>query len=405
MTNTLQQSISRMRLGTAGATLTFAVMLALGMVTTRAAQTQTFTVLHSFAGSPDGTKPYGGLARNAKGNLYGTTNLGGDSNCNPPYGCGVVFQVDTSGKETVYSLPGGADGLLPYAGLIGDAAGNLYGTTYFGGLYNGGTVFKLDTSDTETVLYKFNGSSDGQYPAGGLLRDKAGNLYGTTQYGGSPGNGTVFTLSTTGTETVLHSFTGYPSDGAYPTYTSLLRDAKGNLYGVTEEGGASNEGMVYKLSPNGTLTVLHNFIGGTRDGCYPYGTPAMDKNDNLYGTTRQCGSHHHGIVWKVSSKGTETVLHNFAGGSSDGAGPYTGVIMDATGNLYGDTYGGGTYGLGTVYELNTKGALTLLHSFAGYPSDGANPMGGVIRDTKGNLYGTTLMGGNIGCGTVWKLTP
>jgi len=183
----------------------------------------------------------------------------------------------------------------------------------------------------------------------------------------------------------------------------LLMDAKGNLYGVTAQGGASNKGVVFKLSKNGRLTVLHSFVGGKADGCYPYGTPAMDAKGNLYGTTYMCGTANAGVVWKVGAKGTENVLHNFAGGSSDGAYPYAGVIMDAKGNFYGDTAYGGSSGDGTVYELNKKGKLTLLHSFAG--SDGESPIGGLIRDAKGNLYGTAYEGGSDLYGTVWKLTP
>jgi uncharacterized repeat protein (TIGR03803 family) len=162
---------------------------------------------------------------------------------------------------------------------------------------------------------------------------------------------------------------------------------------------------VYRLSKAEQLTVLHSFAGGMNhtDGLYPYGTPAMDKNGNLYGTTEEGGSLELGIIWKVSKNGTETVLHNFAGGSSDGANPFAGVIVDAKGNLYGDTAEGGSgANLGTVYELNKKGTLTLLRGFT--VPDGASPYGGLIRDAKGNLYGTALGGGSRGYGTVWKLT-
>jgi len=155
----------------------------------------------------------------------------------------------------------------------------------------------VNTKGTETVLYNFTGgTTDGCHPYGGLLRDKAGNFYGTTEDCGSSGYGTVFEVSKSGKETVLHSFAGGSSDGKYPLYTSLLMDAKGNMYGVTEEGGASGYGLVYELSKKGTVTVLHSFTGAT-DGCYPLGTPAMDKTGNLYGTpgravptaTESCG--------------------------------------------------------------------------------------------------------------------
>jgi len=244
-----------------------------------------------------------------------------------------------------------------------------------------------------------------------LILDAMGNLYGTTFTGGSTGiDGTVFKLSNTGEETVLHSFMGSPSDGGFPTLAGVVMDTKGNLYGNTFEGGASpyDGGVVYKLSESGQLTVLHSFPVGEKDGEEPMGTPIMDKQGNLYGTT-STGGPNYGIVWKVSQKGKEKVLHSFAGGPSDGAFPYAGVIRDAKGNLYGVTTLGGTgtvcgqYACGTVYELSKKGTLTLLHSFTG--ADGNYPVGGLIMDAKGNLYGTTEYGGNYGYGTVWKLTP
>ncbi len=257
-------------------------------------------------------------------------------------------------------------------------------------------------SGTFAVLHSFvGGSSDGAAPQSGLIRDKNGNLYGTTVYGGSSNFGVVFRVATNGRFTVLHSFAG--SDGGYPQHGSLLMDTKGNLYGTNQQGGAAgNCGVVYKLSKSGTLTVLHSFAGGTTDGCGAVGTPAMDRLGSLYGTTFEGGASNEGIVWKVSKRGTETVLHSFAGGTTDGGHPYAGVIRDAKGNLYGDTFEGGATGVGTVYELS-KGTLTLLHSFAG--SDGAYPVGGVIRDAQGNLYGTTYQGGSSASGTVWKLTP
>lgn len=395
MTNTQQQSISMIRLGAAA--LALAVLLGL-VVTTQSAQAQTFTTLYNFTGASDGGYPFAGLVRDKTGNLYGTTYSGGSSTT------GTVFKVNKSGTETVlYSFTDGTDGGLPYAPLVRDAGGNLYGTTELGGASGYGTVFKVDPSDAETVLHSFaSGITDGQLPLGGLLRDTKGNLYGTTFEGGNPGYGTVFKVDASGTETLLHSFAGTPG-GGYPRYENLIMDTKGNLYGVTQAGGTNSYGIVFKLSKSGKFTVLHNFIGGTTDGCLPFGTLVMDKKDNLYGTAESCGSSGDGVVWKLSKKGVETVLHNFAGGSSDGAIPIAGVIMDAKGNLYGNTEEGGSASLGTVYELNKKGTLTVLHSFAG--SDGEAPFGGVIRDAKGDLYGTSSAGGTGGYGTVWKLTP
>ena len=400
MSNTKQPCSSKIRRGAASTVLTLVVVLGLGIVTTQSAQAQNFTLLWSFAGDPGPGNPYAGLFQDTAGNLYGTTYGGGTS------GAGTVFKVSKTVKDTVlynFCAYNCTVGYNPYAGLIQDTAGNLYGTTSQGGSSNDGAVFKLTKSGEETVLYSFTGgTTDGCDPEGGLLRDTAGNLYGTTYACGVSGYGTVFKLSPgkTWTETILHSF-AY-SDGANPYLTSLLMDAKGNLYGITSKGGGGY-GTVYKLSiKSKKFTLLYSFTGGTADGCYSSGTPLRDTKGNLYGTSEACGSSNLGIVWKLSKQGKETILHNFAGGTSDGANPYAGVIMDA-GDLYGTTYAGGASGLGTVYELKSKRTLTVLHSFAG--SDGENPYAGVIRNPKGDFYGTTFTGGSGGFGTVWKLTP
>lgn len=314
-----------------------AVMLVvvLAVVTTPLAGAQTFTVLYNFLGSPDGAGAYTGLVLGTAGNLYGTTPYGG-----PSYG--TVYKVDTNGTETLlHDFAGGTDGCYPWANLILDIAGNLYGTTSNCGPLGSGTVFKIDTSGTETILHSFAGGTiDGAFPFGGLILDTKGNLYGTTQLGGPSGYGVVFRLDPSGHESVLHSFAGGPADGAYPYLTSLLMDAKGNLYGVTQNGGTSGNGVVYRLNRSGRFTVLHSFSGGT-DGCYPLGTLVMDVKRFLYGTARACGSIGWGSVWRVSQSGTYVVLHNFAGGTTDGANPNAGVTLDGKGNLYGDTAGGG----------------------------------------------------------------
>jgi uncharacterized repeat protein (TIGR03803 family) len=257
-------------------------------------------------------------------------------------------------------------------------------------------------AQTLTVLHRFTSSPDGAYPYAGLVRDAAGNLYGTTYEGGSSdlrdgvsGYGTVFKLDTSGTETVLHRFTSSP-DGAYP-YAGLVRDAAGNLYGTTSEGGSSDYGTVFKLDTSGNETVLHNFTGG--DGSYPYAGLVRDATGNLYGTTLYGGASGVGTVFKLDTSGNETVLHNFTGG--DGAYPYAGLVRDATGNLYGTTFRGGSSDYGTVFKLDTSGTETVLHSFTGY-SDGSNPRGGLVMDAAGNLYGTTEMIGEA-FGTVFKL--
>jgi uncharacterized repeat protein (TIGR03803 family) len=353
----------------------------------------TETVLYSFTGST-GQDPLAGLAVSG-GSDYGTTESGGAHNY------GAVFKLDSTGTETVLLSFDYSHGARPNAGLISDKAGNLYGTTQQGGANSDGVVFKIAPDGTETVLHTFTGfsSGDGAYPVAGLIRDSKGHLYGTTQHGGPSDNGTVFKLAKSGSETVLYSFSG-ASDGAWP-YGGLIEDSAGNFFGTTIEGGTSNDGIVFKLSRNGSETVLHNFGGS--DGMYPVAGLIMDGPGNLYGTTKQGGAHGSGTVFKVAPDGTETVLHSFAG-ASDGAFPMCNLIMDKKGNLYGTANGGGAHGAGTVFKVSAKGADTTLYSFAG-GSDGAFPQAPVIRDPAGNLYGTTSSGGAGSDGTVFMVAP
>ena len=396
MTKRLHQRISRITASTA--ILAFAGLLTL--FATQPAPAQTLKALYSFTGAADGGDPFPAVIQDAAGNLYGTTDYAGTAFA------GVVFKVSKTGKETVLynfcSLTGCTDGQYPYAPLVRDAAGNLYGTTQYGGASNIGVVFKISPGGKETVLHSFTGGSDGVYPYAGLFRDAAGNLYGTTENGGTANLGVVFKISKTGKETVLHSFTGGPNDGSYPASASFYMDAKGNLYSVASQGGTSGEGVLYKLGPKGKLTILHSFTAGTTDGCYPYGTPAVDANGNMYGGTGGCGTSNFGVVWKVSKNGTETILHNFSG-ASDGQSPLAGVILDADGNIYGSTNTGGASGFGTAFEIHKNGKFTLLHDFTG-GTDGKYLYGGLILDPEGRVYGTTINGGTGGYGTVWRIT-
>ena len=257
-------SIPRLR-AAASVALAFATVLELGVVATPSVHAQTYRekLLYSFTGTTDGASPEASLVRDRAGNLYGTALLGGDPSCTQWQGnsCGVVFEVTKTGKETVlYSFTGTPDGASPYAPVVRDAAGNLYGTTYAGGVSGGcGAVYEVTDTGNESVLFSFNGT-DGCQPDSGLIRDKAGNLFGTTGDGGPSGYGTVFKLDTSGTETVLHFFSGLP-DGESPI-AGLARDTKGNLYGTTFNGG-SGYGTVFKVDANGTETVLYSFTGGT----------------------------------------------------------------------------------------------------------------------------------------------
>jgi uncharacterized repeat protein (TIGR03803 family) len=344
----------------------------------------------------------------------------------------AVIPGGGSGSENVlYSFAGGSDPKLPYAGLIFDKAGNLYGTTEFGGTHNQGTVFEISPNTnatwTESVLYNFTGNADGGQPYARLTFDASGNLYGTTNFGGSAncamGCGTVFKLtpgSSGWTETVFYTFTG-GEDGREPS-ARVLFDSAGNLYGTTLLGGKIGSvcnagcGTVFKLthsSSGWTESVLYAFEGGV-DGASPYDGLTFDTAGNLYGTTYAGGTSGSGTVFKLtpsSSAWTESVLHSFIGGN-DGKYPYGDLILDAAGNLYGTTFLGGAAGYGILFELqpNSKGQWneTVFHIFGNLPS--ANPVAGLVMDAAGNIYGTTMEGGTetscgAGCGTLFKLTP
>jgi uncharacterized repeat protein (TIGR03803 family) len=336
----------------------------------------------------------------------------------------------TGSEQSLYNFAGGADPKSPYAGLVFDKAGNLYGTTQSGGANGQGTVFEVthnsDGSWTETILYSFTGSADGAQPSAGLIFDASGNLYGTTNFGGSGncnmGCGTVFKLTPASggwTETVLYTFTG-SGDGREP-YARLLSDPAGNLYGTTLFGGNVNSacttgcGTVFKLTPASggwTESVLYAFTGAA-DGASPYAALRIDPAGNLYGTTYAAGAYGSGAVFKLSpgsSNWTESVLHAFRG-AHDGKYSYGDVILDAAGNVYGTAFQGGSQGYGVVFELmpSSKGwQEKVLHSFGNAPS--ANPVAGLVMDPAGNLYGTTFAGGNqtscgATCGTLFKLAP
>jgi uncharacterized repeat protein (TIGR03803 family) len=341
-----------------------------------------------------GAGPSSGVIRDSEGNLYGTTGAGG------AHGYGTLFKLSPTGSETVlYSFKGGTDGSGP-VGVIEDSAGNFYGTTAKGGTYNDGTVFEFSATGSETVLHSFHGGTDdGDLPNGGLVQDSEGNLYGTTYEGGIDDEGTVFKVSATGSETVLHSFKKGDNDGIAPE-AGVIRDSKGNLYGTTYGGGAHGYGAVFKVSPTGTETVLYSFKGGT-DGVAPYAGVIRDSAGNLYGTTRYGGAKGYGAVFKLSPTGPETMLHSFET-ITDGVYPIAGVIRDSEGNLYGTTPYGGSKVQGNVFKLSPSGSETVLFSFSG--KDGETPEASLIRDSEGNLYGTTLQGG-VGAGNVFKLSP
>ncbi len=417
-------------------------LIVFAAATSMAAQEETilanFGTTTSVGQSPDG------IVRDSAGNLYGTTYGGG------VYGAGTVFKVSPTqngGWTTTYlynfgSFPG--DGVYPYAGLAMDSSGNLYGVTSQGGGqqcsdgYNDfgcGTVFELSPSGsngewTETILYSFrsNANNDGYNPVRGLVLDSAGNLYGTTLYGGASGvsfGGTVFELrrSVQGVwnERVLHRF-GFGNDGVQPV-GPLVLDKSGNLYGVTQDGGGPNAfGTAFALehtSSGWREKILFRF-SSVSTGQNPGSGLISDSNGNLYGITAPLVTEQDlsGNVFELSLRpsGTwkETVLHSFGPTDPAGYNPETALTLDSVGNLYGTTAQGGAGNWGTVFRLQRSDSglwtETVLHSFPSYGTDGKNPDSALVFDASGNLYGTTVYGGTAtGAdgqnGTVFEITP
>ena len=316
------------------------------------AQARGYTVVHDFAGPPgDGSFPYNKVSFGPGGEIYGATNLGGASNN------GTIFKIDPDGKQTLlHSFAGGADGSDPNAGVtIDPATGNLYGTTTFAGTgacrEGCGLFYRLAADGTYTVLHDFDNTDDGQYPAGQLLRDKLGNIYGATTSGGPNGGGAIFKYDTKGNFRVLHAFGG--ADGFSPQ-GHLLQDRAGTLYGATMQGGANDYGTVYKMGPDGKgFSVLYSFTGGA-DGGYPSGGLGRDKAGNLYGATNLAGngSAPNGTVFKLAPDETLSTLYVFTGGA-DGGFP-SGDVLQLDGQVFGTTTGGGAHGDGVVYAVDLQ---------------------------------------------------
>ena len=322
-------------------------------------------------------------------------------------------------ETVLHAFAGGCDGAWPAGGVISDADDNLYGTTASGGICNSddgyGTVFKLAPGGAESVLYAFQGADDGSAPVGNLVSDTNGNLFGTAAYGGEtggcggPGCGVVFEVSAAGGETVLHTFLG-GEDGSEPE-GGLIMDGSGNLFGTTSDGGGSANcdggcGTVFEVAPDGTETILYDFQGDT-DGCLPMAGLITDGAGNFYGTTEACGAADYGTVFKLTPDGSETILHSFQAGS-DGELPLAGVVMDEAGDLYGTTpYGGGTgcrkqgSGCGTIFEVTAKGREKILYAFSN--GRGSYPAAGLLLGMHGDMYGTTAFGGKGDNGVVFEL--
>jgi uncharacterized repeat protein (TIGR03803 family) len=402
-------------------------------------QAQTEAVIYSFPGAPGPGSPAGGLVFDAAGNLYGTTLLGGAHNLGTLY---ELSPVSAGGwrETTIHSFTGGDDGGNPASSLVFDASGNLYGTTSGGGTKSSGTVFEFSPLAGggwhESVLHSLNGRDEGWLPLSGLVIDSAGNLYGAASMGGTHGWGTVFELSQAAgiwSFAVIFSFGG-GGEGGTPE-AALVLDSAGYLYGTTARGG-NNEcpgggscGLVFQLSPSASgpwnETILHAFRN--TDGAMPISGVVFDQSGNLYGATYEGGNTSKcsstsgngcGVVFELAIVGNnweETILHAFTGGQ-DGGLPGGGVILDVDGHPYGTTETGGDTttsgcnpgGCGEAFELThpTGGHWdqVALHDFTQFP-DGASPVGSLIFDSFGNVYGTTAGGGAFGSGTVFEITP
>lgn len=406
----------------------------------------TISVLHNFTGGMDGSNPFSGMVFDSAGNLYGTAGAGGTGSCTSDglQGCGTGFKLaKRNGSFTMdplYEFRGGTDGSFPLRPMTVGPNGSLYGATVGGGegtcSFDGssgcGTLYNLAPPPTfprtpltpwnERVLYRFTGADDGGSPFSTLLFDASGNIYGTTVFGGTNNLGTVFKMTPAGggnyTESAIYSFAG-GTDGENP-YDGLIADTAGNYYGTTANGGGSTNctsgcGTVFELLPNGSgwmEKVLYRFQGPA-DGENPDGGVVMDGAGNLYGNTWQGGPGGGGTVYKLTNSGgnwTETTIYSVpVAGYAVGR-----LFMDSSGNLYDPLQGGGGFGLGQIFELMpSNGSWTYvdLYDFVGAPG-GATPIGGVVLDSSGNIYGTTTFGGtntcgggSYACGTVWKIAP
>ncbi len=404
------------------------------------AQAQTYTVLHAFTGGADGGGPYAGLTQDRAGNFYGTTTFGGHVSSACPYGCGVVFKLSHIGEgwvlNPIYTFQGGNDGANPFAAVVIATDGTLFGTTglgggdgcndyfYFGGV-GCGTVFRLQPQPRacpsvqcpwiETVLYRFTGGSDGATPSyGNLLFDSAGNLYGAATSGGLDryfpmGAGVVYELTHSSegwTENVIYNFSA-GNDGAYP-FSGVIFDSAGNLYGTNFFGA------VYELtpSPSGWSEQTLYSLGASE----PYGGVVFDSVGNLYGGDQFGGDMGNGEVYELSP-GNSDWSYNLLYSFGYGQGPFDSLVLDPDGNIYGTSYSNDPSSpYGEVFELSPANGtwnVNFLHAFDF--NDGSGPIGAVVRDGNGNLFGTTSGGDNIsgicngfppgGCGVVWEITP
>lgn len=399
-----------------------------------ARHTNTFRVIHNFTDGNGGAYPMSGLTMDRAGTFYGTTEYGGDYSKGYPCelntrepGCGTVYKFSKTGSTWIFAPTlnfESGDGAYPLAGVAPGPDGELYGTTFLGGVIGGvcgdfgcGTVFQLHPGRQvrEKAIYKFTGEDDGSEPYSDLVFDKAGNLYGAN-VGGPNSCGAIYQLTPSGTRwsfSVIYNFAcGQYNDEIAPQ--GLMFDASGNLYGITRYGGSGSCpsgvgrgcGTLFELTSAGSTwkeKTLHNFTDSTDGGWVS--PPVMDKSGNLFGATELGGAHGAGTIWEYSlSTGKFAVLYSFQG--SQDSGPAGKLAIDASGTLYGMTTGGGSNYNGNVFQLRpskNRWVYTDLHDFTG-GSDGGSPERDITLDSNGNLLGTAPRGGSGGYGVIFEIT-
>jgi uncharacterized repeat protein (TIGR03803 family) len=381
------------------------------------ASAQTFTVLTSLGSV---APPGGGgnlvwsLVQGLDGNFYGVTNGGGGTCANNPFAtCGTVFKVTPAGKLSViheFCQNNCTDGGAPFSGLFLSPSGNFYGTTTQDLVNHGGTVYSITPAGRVTTLVSFTGGGGQGTPYGPVVEDN-GFFFGITALGGSAQDGTTYRLTPSGTLTTLHTFNGTNGNQAGLIGESLLQAANGDFYGATPFGTESSNtcGTIFKMTPQGTVTTLYSFENTSAQGCEPVDGLVQGSDGDFYGTAVGGGPANDGVIFKLTSTGTLTVLYNFCSQSdcADGSEPNSGLILATDGNFYGTTISGGANNQGTIFQLTPGGTFKVLYSFCSQAgcTDGETAYSALIQATDGNFYGTTSDGGGAGNGgTVYKLS-
>ena len=385
---------------------------------TSSAAGEPFNVLHSFEGPPSGSRPYAALVVGADGNLYGTTGEGGTGTRCLGQGCGTIFRTRPNGTTTIlHSFDNVTDGSAPLAGLLLAADGKFYGTTYVGGPLVGGTLFSITPKGKFKLLHTFQRRGvGGSGPSTALVQGADGAIYGTTSEGGTgtapkcivdrEGCGTVFKYTRRSGIQVLHSFTGEGSDGAFPS-GALRLAVDGNLYGTTSGGGTQQYGTVYRITPQGTMAVLHSFDRTT--GANPSGGLVQAADGALYGTTTSGGSKSGGTVFRITMAGDHSLVHEFDYDQGD-VRPIGTLTIGPNQLLYGVLFAGGDPvpcwgGCGSVYSVSTSGQYSRLHVFSGGDADGKWPSYGLVPLGDRKLVGMTQYGGARNVGVIYTVNP